>query len=183
MAKWEERLDLSCVKPPIANEYSFSVITNRSGVIVQRVGGRIVQRFRKGYRQLSGRIGVSNQNVGDCVTTLHSRVPHLNDRRDRIDPRHLDGRTAQQHDHSSRIQACNPRDKLVLTLMKRHIPAVGALEVILMIQSTEDENGIRRLGGAQSIASSLRSCRFQGGIQPILMRTGEWHGLNSTRSS
>ena len=147
MAKGKERLDLSCIKAPIANEYSFPVLTNRGSVIMQRVGGRILQGLREGYRQLSGRVGVSNQNVGDCVTTFHSRVPHLNDRRNSIDPRHLDGRAAQQYERSPRVQACNPRDKLILSLVKRHIPAIGALEVILMIQSTVKENGICRLDG------------------------------------
>src|SRR4029077_19649314 len=55
---------------------------------------------------------------------------------------HLYWRAAYKHNHGSRIQACDPRNELVLALVKRHIPAIRPFKVILMSQSAEEKNGI-----------------------------------------
>jgi hypothetical protein len=75
MPEWEENGEVKHLVPAVSNVDVFAVKCSSSLRSVVKESGVILDSFWEGERELGGRVGVTEKNIGDGVTGLIASVP------------------------------------------------------------------------------------------------------------
>ena len=105
----EQRLDSRVVVPAIADEKAFAVHGSHAVARVEGRGGCAVEGPWERDRETSAGLDVAGQHVDEGRPDLPAGKPDLQHRRDLVEPRHRDRRTAVEHDHGPAGSRPRPR--------------------------------------------------------------------------
>ena len=118
MAEREQRLDPLRVVPAVTDVETLGVdgVPVDAGVLLGSLGRQVGLRLRERLRELAGGVDVSEEDRGDRVPVLDSRVPGLDDPRHLVDPRHQHRPASVEHDDGLRVRLRDRRDQLILVI-------------------------------------------------------------------
>ncbi len=159
MTKWEERCQVLLIVVAIADEDPLAIadLAILAGII--GVGGVVLQTDGEGGRQFARRSLVTEKDIGEGIALFLAVIPHLQDGRNFVDPRHFDGGADIQHDDRVLVGFGHALDQLVLPAGQLHIDAVGAFGFPFAVQARDQYHHVRIPGQLYSFGDGVLRLR------------------------